>query len=67
MGLISDFFERAKLILRRRDLRQIFHRTNFLLLLFVLLLLDLVVKVGLHNLVHNLLALSDDLVTLLLL
>ena len=67
MGLISDFFERAKLVLRRRDLRQIFHRTNFLLLLFVLLLLDLVVKVGLHNLVHNLLALSDDLVTLLLL
>ena len=67
MGLISDFFERAKLVLRRRDLRQIFHCTHFLLLLFVLLLLDLVVKVGLHNLVHNLLALSDDLVTLLLL
>lgn len=67
MGLISDFFERAKLVLRLRDLGQIFHRTRFFLLLLFLLLLDLVVEVGLHDLVYKLLALSDDLVTLLLL
>ena len=67
MGLISDFFERAKLILRLSDLRKIFHRTCLFLLLLILLLLDLVVKVGLHDLIYKLLALSDDLVTLLLL
>ena len=53
--------------MRLRDLGQIFHRTHFFLLLFILLLLDLVVEIGLHDLVYKLLALSDDLVTLLLL